>query len=360
MQISRRRNIMVYNKLCSVLVILMSISVLSFGGNPDRQGEAGAYELLLNPWARSAGLNAINTGAISGVEAMRLNIAGLVRVEKSEFMIGHADYLSTTNTKLNAIGLSQKMGKEKNGAIGISLMAIDFGDIRVTTTDQPEGTGGTFEPTFFNIGVGYSYMFNNRISVGILFRVVSESTSEVSAMGVGIDAGVQYVSGPKNNFKFGISLRNIGTKMNFQGQGLSIRVDPEGPTDELTVNQKEASFELPTMLNMGISYDFLFASDRHRITVLGNFTANSFSRDQLGAGIEYGFADRFMLRASYKAEVGSDENIQINNVYTGISAGASVAIPLSKKNNVNLMLDYAYRVTEVFDGTHNFGVSIAL
>lgn len=22
-------------------------------GNPDRQGEAGAYELLLNPWARS-------------------------------------------------------------------------------------------------------------------------------------------------------------------------------------------------------------------------------------------------------------------------------------------------------------------
>ena len=26
-------------------------------GNPDRQGEAGAYELLMNPWARSAGLH---------------------------------------------------------------------------------------------------------------------------------------------------------------------------------------------------------------------------------------------------------------------------------------------------------------
>ena len=351
---------MKYNKLCGLLILCLSTVAISFAGNPDRQGEAGAYELLMNPWARSAGLNAINTGAISGVEAMRLNIAGLARVENSEFMIGHTDYLSSTNTKLNAIGLSQKMGKEKNGAIGISLMAIDFGAIRVTTTDQPDGTGATFEPTFFNIGVGYSYVFNNKISVGILFRVVSESTSEASAMGVGIDAGVQYVSGPKNNFKFGISLRNIGTKMNFDGQGLSIRVDPDGPTDELTVQQKEASFELPTMLNLGISYDFLFSNDRHRITTLGNFTANSFSRDQIGAGIEYGFADLFMLRASYKAEVGSEENIQINNVYTGLSAGASVAISLSKKSNVKMMLDYAYRVTEVFDGTHNFGVSIAL
>ena len=28
-------------------------TVRIFGGNPDRQGEAGAYELLLNPWART-------------------------------------------------------------------------------------------------------------------------------------------------------------------------------------------------------------------------------------------------------------------------------------------------------------------
>ena len=46
-------------------------------GNPDRQGEAGAHELLINPWARSAGLHTLNTSSIMGVEAMRLNIAGL-------------------------------------------------------------------------------------------------------------------------------------------------------------------------------------------------------------------------------------------------------------------------------------------
>ena len=56
-------------------------------GNPDRQGEAGANELLFNPWARSAGLHSMNTASIMGVEAMRLNIAGLARVPGTELLI---------------------------------------------------------------------------------------------------------------------------------------------------------------------------------------------------------------------------------------------------------------------------------
>src|SRR5688572_2545908 len=58
-------------------------------GNPDRQGEAGGYELLLNPWARNAGLHALSTSFAYGVEAMQINVAGLSRINKTEFVIGH-------------------------------------------------------------------------------------------------------------------------------------------------------------------------------------------------------------------------------------------------------------------------------
>lgn len=47
-------------------LILMGILAAPSGraGNPDRQGEAGAYELTLNPWARSAGLHSLTTACI--------------------------------------------------------------------------------------------------------------------------------------------------------------------------------------------------------------------------------------------------------------------------------------------------------
>ncbi len=351
------------NKLFTLFVLILSVGLLTQGtvysGNPDRQGEAGAPELLMNPWARSAGLHSMTTAYISGVEAMRLNVAGMSRINRTDFNVSHARYMVTTDINQNAIGLSQKVGE--SGAIGFSLMALDFGDIPVTTGQNPEGTGTTFSPNWFNIGIGYSYTFENKISVGFLFRGVSESTQDVSAFGFAIDAGVQYVSGPKDNFHLGISLRNVGSPLKFSGQGLAVtQTNPDGELPyELTYRQNVSDVELPSVLNIGVAYDF-YAGKMHRITVLGNFTAHSFSRDQLGGGIEYSLNDKFMLRGAYKYDLGETEGLIRDNVYSGISAGASFKLPLKKNSEKYFTIDYAYRATNVFDGTHNIGLGIAL
>ncbi len=346
----------IYFRIFSFILITLSCAGALIAGNPDRQGEAGAYELLMVPYARMAGLHAMNTSMVTGVEAMHLNIAGLSRVNKTEIVLGNALYLQGTGMKINALGLSQKVGK--NGAFGLSLMALDFGDIRVTTTQQPEGTGVFYSPNFFNLGFGYSHIFENKISVGVLFRLISESIADVSAAGFALDAGVQYVTGPKDNFKFGISLRNIGSRMTFGGEGLSTFTKGAGDTDyELTFSQRSAGFELPSVLHIGLSYDF-YASEAHRLTVLGNFTANSFSQDQLGAGLEYSLKDMFMLRGGYKYEFGSEDPVTAP-IYTGLCAGASVQVPFSKENkNVKFGIDYAYLQTRLWNGTHNIGIRI--
>lgn len=327
-------------------------------GNPDRQGEAGAYELLMNPWARSAGLHTLTTSNITGVEALQLNVAGLSRINKTEVLIGHSLYLQGTDMRTNAFGLGQRIGK--NGAFGLSVMALDFGDIRVTTTDQPEGTGATFSPNFFNLGLSYAHTFENKVSVGITVRGISQSIADVSAFGFAIDAGVQYVTGEQDNFKFGISLRNVGSRMTFGGEGLSIqRPSSNRGTYDLTFEQRAASFELPSMLNIGLSYDF-YPAEENRLTVVGNFTANSFSRDEIGAGLEYSLKENFMLRAAYRYELDLENDIEAS-IYTGLSAGASVEIPLSReKKDTRLGIDYAYRATRLWNGTHNFSVRIAI
>ncbi len=330
----------------------------SFAGNPDRQGEAGAYELLMNPWARSAGLHTMSTSFVRGVEALQLNVAGLARINKTEILAGHSLYLQGTDIRTNAFGIGQRVGK--SGAFGISIMALDFGDILVTTANQPEGTGATFSPSFFNLGLSYAHVFENKVSVGITLRGVSEAIADVSAFGFAIDAGVQYVTGAQDNFKFGISLRNIGSRMTFGGEGLATQgPSPNQGGYSLTFEQRIASFELPSTLNIGLSYDFLF-SETHRITALGNFTANSFSRDEIGGGLEYSLNDMFMLRAAYRYEIGVEDEVEAS-VYSGLSAGASIEVPLSKENkNTRFGIDYAYRATRVWNGTHNISVKIAI
>jgi hypothetical protein len=343
--------------------IILAFSLLFSGaliaGNPDRQGEAGAYELLLNPWARSAGLHTLSTSMIKGVEAMRLNVAGLVNITKTEVLIGHTRYLVGTGVNLNAVGVGQRIGK--NGVLGLSLMSMDFGDIQVTTTDQPEGTGATFSPNFFHLGLSYAHRFDNKVSVGFTFRTISESTADLSAQGVALDAGVQYVTGENDNFKFGISLRNVGTPMRFGGEGLSFRAtNPDGTINyDLSYDQRAATFELPSVLNIGASYDIPIDA-RNRISVIGNFTSNSFSRDAIGAGLEYAFNEVLFLRGAYRYDLGSSNDVVTNNVYSGLAAGVTIDVPFSEKTGTRLAVDYAYRATSTWNGSHNLTLRFTL
>ena len=150
--------------------------------------------------------------------------------------------------------------------------------------------------------------------------------------------------------------------MTFRGEGLATAAP--NPNDisvdyPLTYYQRSQKYELPSVLNIGGSYDFVI-NPRHKITVLGNFTSNSFSQDQIGAGLEYAFNNLVILRGAYKYEFGSNENDSVEApIYTGISAGLSVMVPLKKETDNVFGIDYAYRTTRLWNGTHNISLRFA-
>ena len=349
-----------------VLLVMLTLGATTLrAGNPDRQGEAGAVQLLMNPWAPSAGLHSLGTSYVTGVEAMRLNPAGVARFDGTQVMLGYANYLQGTDISMQSIGVTSKTGK--NGALGFSIMSLDFGDVAVTTTNQPGGTGAQLNLSFINVGLTYSHRFENKVSVGITLRGVSEATSDVSAFGFAIDAGVQYVTGAKEEFKFGLSLRNVGSRMAYGGQALATEApNPDQSANyNLTLEQRAAGFEMPSVLNIGLSYDFLSAIEDQRVTLVGNFTANSFSRDQVGAGLEYAFREQFIARVGYRTDLDAAEGSEGTSadespLYDGPSAGASVLVPFKKGNlSRRFSVDYAFRSTRVYGGTHNVGLSLA-
>lgn len=342
---------------------LISISV--FAGNEDRAGEAGASELLVNPWGRSSGWGSANTAGTYGIEAMNMNIAGLAYTKGTEIQFTHTSWLGGSDINIVALGFSKRMG-ENGGVLGISATSMAFGEIDVTSYSNPEGGLGVFKPNYFNAGLAYSKNFSNTISGGVLVRIVSESISNLSVGGFAIDAGVNYVTGKDDRLKFGITLRNVGPTMRYSGNGLSDRVTIQNTEKSLTVNQRSNDFELPSLVNIGLSYDLYLMQDSadgetdktHRLTLAGTFTSNAFTNDQIRVGLEYGFREMFMLRGGYVYEADNFNEEDSKTADAGPSFGASVVFPINEKGST-IGVDYSYRVTRTFDGTNSIGLRMS-
>lgn len=337
-------------------------------GNPDRAGQAGATQLLINGWARSSGFNGINIGGAYGIESVINNPAGLATTRRTELVFSHTRWLVGSDININTFGMSQSL--KDAGVIGLYVMAFDMGEFVRTTVDNPDGDLGTFSPRYSNIGISYAKRFTQNIYCGLTVKVVNEAIFDVSATGVAFDAGVQYRTSLGKSYadslhddrlKLGVSLRNVGTPMRFSGDGLSTRANLQ---DNFTssVARTGAQFEMPSVLSLGASYDWYFGGDQHRFTALGGFISNTFAYDQFGIGAEYKFKKYLMLRYSflYEKDILSQEDRR--NAFTGHAAGVSVEIPVSTGKDFKSVfgLDYSYRTTNPFGGTHNIGVRVDL
>ena len=340
--------------LCTWSVLTCTVVL---AGNPDRAGQAGGSQLLINPWARSSGWGLANSAALRGVESMYGNIAGLAHTNKTEITFTNTTWLSGSGVSINSIGLGQKMGE--SGVLGISATVLSFGDLPVTTDAQPEGGLGTYSPTMSNIGLAYAKSFSNSIYGGLLVRVASESIANVRATGVCFDAGIHYVTGETDNIKFGISLKNVGPAMRFSGDGLGVQGLVTSGSDELTLQMRSERFELPSMLVIGGAYD-IHINALHRLTLAGTFISNSFTQDQGIFGAEYAFKKIFHLRGGYLWEKGNTDPDLRTNVFTGPSGGLSVDFPFGSEKKSAISVDYAYRATNPFAGVHCIGVRVSL
>src|ERR1043166_2084066 len=111
-------------------------------GNPERVGQAGASQLLINPYCRSAGMVGSNSARIRGLEAQFMNVAGTAFTRKTEAMFSRTNWLQGTDIHINSFGLTQGIGEVST--IGFGVVAIDAGKLDYTTEEQPEGGLGTF------------------------------------------------------------------------------------------------------------------------------------------------------------------------------------------------------------------------
>lgn len=177
----------------------------------------------------------------------------------------------------------------------------------------------------------------------------------MSARAVAWDLGLQYRSDA--NLDFGVVLRNLGSKIQFDGTGIEFDSDipysnPSARTRKTKLDMAE--HELPTTLNIGLAYRYNL-SERHKTNISGQYVNSSYSFDQLVTGLEYSFNDMFFLRGGYNYPFFPDDySADSKDDYQyGLHFGASLNVDIGGSK---IRIDYAYRDMNLFDANNYFTV----
>ena len=334
-------------KLITVFVLTLAITNI-FAEGGKRTGTAGASELLIPVGPRGIAMGESNLVSATGVEALFWNPAGVSHMtNNADVLFSHMSYIADIGVEYGAVAANF----EGFGVIALSIKSLSIGDIPVTTTINPDGTGELFSPTMVTAGLSYSRMLTDAISVGLTANLVSERIADVSATGVAFDFGVIYQNlADVSGLSIGVVLKNLGTEMKYDGSGLyqfGQIEDVNRPPSYYKVDA--AAFEMPFNFQLAAGYKPV-VDEMNSLQFTGIYQNNNFSGDEAKLGAEYGYNSMFFVRAGYQLALQESDNY----IY-GFTAGAGINYEIE---GFGVKVDYAFRDTEFFDGNHVFALTL--
>ena len=331
-----------------ILVFILLLAVDAFAGGGKKTGTSGAAELLIPVGPRGIAMGEANVSTSTGIEALFWNPAGVAKMDGSaDLLFSHMSYIADIGVEYGALAANF----EGFGVLSFSLKALSIGDIQVTTTSNPDGTGELFAPTMIVAGLSYSRQLTESISIGLTTNFISERMADVSASGFAFDFGVIYDNlASVSGLSIGFVVKNLGPSMKFDGSGLVNEGQLNGlnrPPNFYSIDAAE--FELPSNFQIALGY-IPVVDEINSLVFSGIYQNNNFSGDEYKLGGEYGYNNIFFVRAGYQFA----PDISENYIY-GFTAGVGLDY---KVEGFGFKIDYAYRDVEFFDGNHVIALTL--
>jgi hypothetical protein len=278
-----------------------------------REGSAGttAGNVLLRSsvGARSAAMGGAYTAVAGGPLALYYNPAGLSDLDRNRVFLQYDDSFLDINRSDLAFA-HPTLG----GGFGLSISAIDYGDIIRTTTTNKAGSGNV-DANDYLVRIGYGRAVSERIMLGGTLGYYRLDLDDIQAHGVTADASVLYRPNIEG-LSLAAAVKNMGSRARFH------RDDEELP---LTVVLGGSYRPIPKLL-LAVDYEV--------------------PRNQSGiikAGAEFALVDVLALRVGYDGR---------NETDNGLTLGAGFRMK-------DLMLDYAYVPFGDFGQSHRVSAEVA-
>jgi hypothetical protein len=298
--------------LLSVNATAQQVAVTA--GEFTKVGLAGGQFLKIGVGARAMGMAGAYAGVANDITSVYWNPAGLVEVDGYAADFSHTFWFAGMNHSFAAfvIPVSEKY------RVAASLLSFNSGDIAVTTTDRPDGTGGIYSVTDFAFGLTLAGYLTDQFSFGVTGRYVNHAFTNMSAGGFVFDIGTRYDT-DFNGITLGFGINSLGTPQTFDGPEVT-STNPRYPglnASPIDMQLQTSSFEMPLSFRAGIGVDMFqgFVSSRpevdddgtivHQWLMAADFETYSDVPEQFAFGSEYTFREFVSFRAGYR--FGSDQ-----------------------------------------------------
>ncbi len=230
-----------------ITILSLNISAQTFKSDVSKRGTTAAPFLTIGQGARSIAMGSAFVGVSNDVSSIYWNPAGLTKAEGVQIMFDHTQWIA--DIKYNFLAVSYNLGDM--GTIGVSFLTSNIGEMKVTTIEQPNGTGETFSASDMAISLAYAIQLTDRFSIGFNPKFIYQGIWKMSATAFALDLGVQYVT-PFDDAVLAMSISNFGTKMQLLGNSNLVLYDPDpfgtGNNGKIPAYLETNSWSLPLKL----------------------------------------------------------------------------------------------------------------
>ncbi len=323
------------NKIITItlsLILTTSLFSQDFVSNVSKRGTVAAPFLSIGQGTRASGMGGAYVAVADDPSALYWNPAGITKLQGAGFLVDHTQWIADIN--YNFLAFTYNLGDL--GTIGASFTSSDYGDMKVTTVDQPEGTGETFTVKDAAFSLAWAIQLTDNFSIGFNPKFVYQNIWKMSASAIALDMGVQYVT-PFDGIVLAMSISNFGTKMQLQGNSALVLYDPDpnssGNNGNIPAYLQTDTWELPLNFRVGLAYEPV-KTDMHRITLGVDALHVSDNYESVNVGGEYTFENILSLRGGYNS-------LFLKDSEETFSLGAGIQQLLL--GNIAIRFDYAYQ-----------------
>lgn len=317
--------------------------------NVSKTGTTAASFLEIGVGASAVGMGGAFVSVADNASALYWNVGGIAELPKFEAIIVHTDWIAETN--FDFAGLVLPLGSF--GTLGFSFTSLSMDDMKVTTVEQPDGTGEFFNASDIAVGVSYARMLTDRFSIGFTVKYIEQRIWHMSASAFAIDAGTKFRTDLLGGLTIGASILNFGTPMTLDGRDARyfIRVDDtkQGSNERIPTKIEMDSWDLPMLFQIGVS-TYAINNDIYKFRIAADASVPNNNYQSMNVGGEISYQDFLFLRGGYNS-------LLLEDGEGGLSFGVGINSKMIFADAV-VNFDYAYRDFGRLQNVHNFSVGL--
>lgn len=237
------------------------------------------------------------------------------------------------------------------GVVGVSLLAMDYGDFYATrraANDQGYIETGVFSPTGIAVGLAFSQKVSDRFSYGVHFKYVTQDLGLAWIATSGETLDDPNLALDQKRYDNKVIAADVGAYYDFQFNGIKFAAVLQNISKELKYVNEE--FPLPFSISFGVTVqplDFFMQMQDDQSFVLSFESVHP--RDfgeKVKIGGEYKFMNMFFVRTGY----------MMNYDERGLTGGLGFKYMVSE---IPFRIDYAYEPFGILGDRHYFSVGVS-